>query len=141
MGGETIRLEGIDAPELGQAFGKAAKEALSGLIFGKLVEVEPLGVDRYKRTLARLYADGLPVNVEMVRMGFAWRFVRYSADSQLIAAGLFVVVGVLSWHPAFRARVPSLGSMPPAWWCDDRQPVAVVRPGFTLWGCSWWSVC
>ena len=34
-----IRLEGIDCPELGQAFGTRAKQFTSALVFGKDVEI------------------------------------------------------------------------------------------------------
>ena len=44
-------------------------------------------------------------------------------------------------HPAFRARGAVPGIDAPGVVCDDRPLVDVVRPGFTLWGCSWWSVC
>jgi len=37
---ERIRLNGIDCPEKGQAYGKRAKQAASELVFGK--EVNPL---------------------------------------------------------------------------------------------------
>ena len=48
-----VRLEGIDAPELNQDFGNAAKKALSELVFGQKVVVHQKGLDRYKRTLGR----------------------------------------------------------------------------------------
>jgi len=35
-----VRLDQIDAPELGQAFGKASKKALSDMVFRKSVTVE-----------------------------------------------------------------------------------------------------
>jgi endonuclease YncB( thermonuclease family) len=41
-----IRPYGIDCPEGGQAFGKKAKKFTSDMIFGKVVEVEPVDVDR-----------------------------------------------------------------------------------------------
>lgn len=36
-----IRLEGIDCPESGQAFGQKAKQATAGLAHGKMVTVQP----------------------------------------------------------------------------------------------------
>jgi endonuclease YncB( thermonuclease family) len=50
----TIRLEGIDCPELGQAFGTKAKQAASKLAHGKAVTIQPTGKDKYGRTLANI---------------------------------------------------------------------------------------
>lgn len=77
-----IRLEGIDAPELGQPFGAAAKKALSDLVFQKPVRIEERGKDRYGRTLANVFVDGKRVNLALVESGFAWHFVRYSKAAE-----------------------------------------------------------
>ena len=47
-----IRLIGIDCPEKGQAFGQRAKQAASGLAFGKTVTVMTTQHDRYDRQVA-----------------------------------------------------------------------------------------
>ncbi len=47
---EKVRLTGIDCPEKGQAFGKAAKRFVSEQVFGKVVTVEVKGTDKYQRT-------------------------------------------------------------------------------------------
>ena len=75
-----IRLHAIDAPESGQPHGKAAKAALSDLIYGKAVEVEPYEQDRYDRLVARVWLDDLDVNAEMLRTGNAWTYRRYVDD-------------------------------------------------------------
>jgi micrococcal nuclease len=75
-----IRLHAIDAPERGQAHGQAAKEALSGLVFGKAVQVEPFEQDRYDRLVARVWLGGLDVNAEMIKRGYAWVYRRYADD-------------------------------------------------------------
>ena len=49
---DRIRLNGIDCPEKGQAFGQRAKQAASALAFGKEVTLQTHGYDKYKRTLA-----------------------------------------------------------------------------------------
>ncbi len=60
--------------------GKAAKAALSQLIFGKAVEVEPFEQDRYDRLVARVWLDGLDVNAEMIKTGNAWTYRRYADE-------------------------------------------------------------
>jgi len=75
-----IRFHAIDAPESGQPHGKAAKAALSDLIYGKAVEVEPYQQDRYDRLVARVWLDGMDVNAEMLRTGNAWTYRRYADD-------------------------------------------------------------
>ena len=75
-----IRLHAIDAPESAQPDGKAAKAALSQLIFGKAVEVEPFEQDRYDRLVARIWLDGQDVNATMVKSGNAWTYRRYADE-------------------------------------------------------------
>ncbi len=84
-----IRLTDIDAPELGQPFGKRSKTALADLCFGRAAALEIRGRDRYRRTLARLSCDGVDANAEQVRRGYAWVFTRYArANSPLYALQL-----------------------------------------------------
>lgn len=81
---ETVRLADIDAPEKNQAFGAAAKKFTSNLVYGKTVDVDTLGRDRYGRIIARVHLEnGQSVNRELVKSGFAWRFVQYRKDEQL----------------------------------------------------------
>jgi endonuclease YncB( thermonuclease family) len=81
-----VRLEGIDAPELKQPFSQQSKLALSDLAFGKKVNLLITGTDRYKRTLAVVIVDGTNVNLELVSLGLAWRYDKYSNDTALLAA-------------------------------------------------------
>lgn len=79
-----IRLQGIDSPELGQAYGQKAKQATSQLAHGKTVAIKPIGQDRYGRTLADvILPDGRNLNQELVRQGYAWWFRKYSNDQTL----------------------------------------------------------
>jgi len=55
-----IRLEGIDAPELGEAFSRDAQSFLRALVTNQRVRVEGRDVDRYGRLVARVAAEGLP---------------------------------------------------------------------------------
>lgn len=88
IGGERIRLEGIDAPEHAQtcgrkwsgtwACGAAATRALASLIGNRRVECDNEGHDKYGRILGLCRVDGRDINAEMVRSGYAWAFVKYS---------------------------------------------------------------
>jgi endonuclease YncB( thermonuclease family) len=81
-----VRLEGIDCPERGQAFGDQARQFTRELILGKYVRVEERGKDRYGRTLGRVEVGSTDVNLELVKAGLAWFFRRYSNDQALATA-------------------------------------------------------
>lgn len=67
-----LRLLGLDAPELCQAGGLAARAALQGLVAGKPVQVQVNFQDTYGRGLARLRVDGRDVGAALVSAGHAW---------------------------------------------------------------------
>jgi endonuclease YncB( thermonuclease family) len=75
-----IRLQGIDAPESGQPFGQAAKQNLSGLVFGKTVKVLLYKKDRYGRDLGTIYLHDKDVNLEQVKAGLAWHYKKYQSE-------------------------------------------------------------
>lgn len=66
-----VRLDGIDAPELKQAFSTQSKEAMSGLVLGKALTLQVTGKDRYGRTLAVVMVGGVNAYLEMARRGLA----------------------------------------------------------------------
>jgi len=74
---QKIRLYGIDCPEKRQPFGKRAKQLTSELVFGKVVEIEPVATDRYGRTVAFVRVENVSVNEELIKEGLAWIYVRY----------------------------------------------------------------
>jgi endonuclease YncB( thermonuclease family) len=78
-----VRLAEIDTPEKGQPWGSRARQALSDLVFGKLVRVVEQDRDRYGRIVGRVYLDGTDVNAEMVRSGSAWVYRKYAKDKGL----------------------------------------------------------
>ena len=73
-----VRLYGIDASEKKQDYGQRSKQFLASLIAGQVVEVEPKGKDRYKRTLGIIHHKGQDINAQMVLNGYAWAYVKYS---------------------------------------------------------------
>lgn len=71
-----VRLYGIDAPEKGQAFGKASKEYLGSLLQGEIRLVKK-GKDRYGRIIAIAYRGSININERMIASGYAWHFKKY----------------------------------------------------------------
>lgn len=83
---ERIRLNGIDCPEKGQAYGKRAKQAASELVFGKEVTLNTFGKDKYGRTLADvILPDGTNVNHELVKHGWCWWYRKYAPENVILA--------------------------------------------------------
>ena len=77
-----IRLAGIDAPELHQAFGSRSKQNLSGLVYNRQVLVEWEKHDRYGRTVGMVLVDGRDANLEQVRAGMAWWYRQYAKEQR-----------------------------------------------------------
>ena len=67
-----VRLLGIDAPEMTQAFGDVAKQHLSDLVLDKLVMVQYAGYTKNYALQARVLIDGRDICAQMVRDGAAW---------------------------------------------------------------------
>jgi len=119
MAGGTVRLRlaGVDAPELGQPFGRAAADSVRRLLRGKYVWVQPTGTDGYGRTLCAVR-------------------VRPGAFSPARAAGLDSLLVARGWAWAYApgGAVPALAALELAardagrglWKCGA---AGVVRPG------------
>ncbi|WP_295142789.1 thermonuclease family protein [uncultured Reyranella sp.] len=86
LNGVTYRLWGIDAPEAkqdcpdGWPAGHLAATHLQSLISGHPLICERKDTDRFGRTVAICRAGGEDLGALMVRDGYAWAFLRYSAD-------------------------------------------------------------
>jgi len=87
QGGEAqkIRLLGIDAPEICQAWGPQSRDALQSLLQGQTVEVQGRHRDTYGRLLAQLTRQGHDVGAWMVLQGHAWSY-RYKRQAGLYDA-------------------------------------------------------
>ena len=84
---EKIRLNGIDCPEMKQAFGKKAKKKTASLCFKKTVTVVSHGQDRYGRTIGDItLPHGRNLNAELVNGGYAWWYRRYAPDNKTLEA-------------------------------------------------------
>ncbi len=70
----TVRYIGVDTPEAGEPFYHEAKKRNTELVGGKGLRLGICGPsprDRYGRTLALVYADGVFVNEELLKDGLA----------------------------------------------------------------------
>ncbi len=81
-----IRLQGIDAPERNQRYGKKSRDALSGMVAGRNVGVEVLGKDSYGRSNGVLYIGERNINLAMVAAGHAWWYRYYAPDDHPLKA-------------------------------------------------------
>ena len=67
-----VRIQGIDAPEICQAGGLQARDALKGKVWGQTVTVTSGAHDDYGRTLATVHVQGQDIGRWMVSQGHAW---------------------------------------------------------------------
>lgn len=75
-----IRLQGIDAPEMKQAYGQKSKESLSKLVFNKTIKVHWSKKDRFGRTVGQVMLADIDICLEQVRRGMAWHFKNYQDE-------------------------------------------------------------
>lgn len=94
LGGQRIRIEGIDAPELHQncgtpntewACGRRAKEALQKIIEAGEVTCRPVDQDRYGREVSICEVGGRDLGRAMVEQGWAVATGIAYADEQRVA--------------------------------------------------------
>lgn len=80
----NVRIADMDAPELGQAYGVQARDALVSLVGGREVHLELVGGDVYRRIVANVYVEGRDVAAELVGQGLAWVRRAYAPAARLI---------------------------------------------------------
>jgi endonuclease YncB( thermonuclease family) len=79
--GESIRIRiaGIDAPELHQAYGQRARAFASELALDRSISVRVRDRDRYDRLVADVtLPDGRDLGEELLRAGLAWWYRAHS---------------------------------------------------------------
>ncbi len=69
-----IRLDGIDAPEICQAWGQQSKQALASFLGRGQVTVTVRSRDDYQRLLARVQIKGQDAGEWLVTNGHAWSY-------------------------------------------------------------------
>ena len=70
-----VRLAEVDAPEMGQAFGKQARRLTEKMALGRKVRVDVMMIDRHGRRVGTVIVeDGRVLNEELVHAGLAWYY-------------------------------------------------------------------
>lgn len=118
-----VRFKGVDCPESGQVGGPEARRFTADRVLGRDLEIRSHGLDRYGRTLGRVFVDGVDLNLALVQAGQAWHSKRYSSEAALASAETQARVQRIGlWRQAspmppweFRrlARHPRATSLPP----------------------------
>ena len=75
-----VRIHGVDAPEICQAFGRQARDALAARVLYRPVRVTTRARDRYQRSVGNVSLDGQDVGAWLVAGGVAWT-ARYRGRS------------------------------------------------------------
>ena len=100
----TVRLDGIDAPEICQPWGPQARDALQDLVRDKTVRLVVKGHDDHGRTLGQLWVGDVDVGERLVRDGQAWSyryqhnrgpFVAQERMAQALRRGLHATEGAM----------------------------------------------
>jgi endonuclease YncB( thermonuclease family) len=98
----TVRLFGVDAPEMSQRFGKEARDRLEELVLNHGILVIQKGEDRYERELGEVYAfhpkgktgiryvqswkekgkHFVAVQEHLLEDGLVWHFTKYSDSAE-----------------------------------------------------------
>lgn len=81
----SIRVDGMDAPEICQQHGETARSVLAAHVLGQQVQVRGRRADDHGRLLARITLQGQDVGAWMVSQGQAWSY-RYRRNAGPYAA-------------------------------------------------------
>jgi len=141
IGGQSVRLDSIDAPELKQTYGAQAQQALSSRLLGKTVTVAFTKKDKYGRIVGAVFTSSCEyVNLDMVSAGAAWFYRAYQcevsattrsalnsaeATAQASDRGLWAGNATAPWvyRNGVEANVPSCSNDMPTW---EGNPVASI---------------
>jgi len=147
-----VRLLGIDAPEMTQAFGAVAKQHLTDLVLDKMVMVQYAGYTKNYALQARVLLDDRDICAQMVRDGAAWfdpksqvltpeDGVIYSQSQQAAQSerrGLWQVENPVSPWDFVRASKAQVA--PPPVVVANAVPKRSASPGLTTEGLRWGNI-
>ena len=73
-----VKLQAVDAPDIGQPYFENARKSLSKLVLKKDVKVEVQTVYAKGMMIGTVYRDGRDVGLELLEKGMAWHFKRFA---------------------------------------------------------------
>jgi micrococcal nuclease len=112
---ETVRVLGIDAPELDQPGGKDARAELARLCGPPAtVKLDRRGKDGRGRTLARVWCGGEDAGLALISAGLAWAYTAFSPPRSYSDAQAAAIV-------AQRGIWQAGGAVPPWTWREKRR--------------------
>ena len=142
LGGQSLRLQGIDAPELRQdcqrdgatwACGRAARDHLRSLVRSGDLQCEGHEKDRYGRLLVTCFNASDNVNAMMVGSGFAVAFGRYEREERMARdAGRGLWAGEFMRPADWRERDGQVAETQHAW-SLVRRGMDMVKALFAAW--------
>jgi len=81
VGGESVRLASVDAPELDQAYGLSSRAHLAAMVLGQSVTVTYAQKDLYDRVVGTVFKpDCSQLNLNQVASGAAWYYEAYKCE-------------------------------------------------------------
>lgn len=92
----SIRLQGVDAPEDKQSYGKKARKKLDDLVGDKDVKVIVYKKDMYDRYVGSVYLNGQDIGLKMIEAGMAWHFKRFSGEQTSDARSRYAKAEVMA---------------------------------------------
>lgn len=146
VGDTSVRLDSIDAPELGQTYGNESKAALSDLVQGKTVTVAYAKKDRYGRVVGSVFtSDCNLVNLNQVQTGAAWYYEAYKCEvnaemrnayavaqerAQDASRGLWAYTAIAPWvyRNGVDPTVPVCTTTAPSWPPPSSSPAPTPTP-------------
>jgi len=78
---ESVRLYGIDSPEISQAYGLSAKDFTEKFVEGKTVDVIDMGDGGWGRRSAIVMYGTQNLQEQLLLAGYAWVYPRYCRQS------------------------------------------------------------
>lgn len=115
-----IRLQGIDAPEKRQPWGRRSTQNLGTLVFKKKVSGECSKVDRYGRNICKILIDGQDANLAQIKAGMAWWYRTYATEQTQSDRSIYAAAEAFA--KATRVGLWTESNPQPPWeWRRDRR--------------------